>query len=587
MENEEIQIEKRNENKENNSTKEIQNKRQLIYQYNTIVAAILVTLVSIIVSLIGMAKGLIEPYVALFDLAIGIIMLLIVGLIYINKNSGVGAFFQVLNLGVVIYLFSSNVIFPPNIEKFWPLFPGYIVFAFILTIWFLFWALCGLIDSLLSVVQFFKKKSNNTFNWDKKAGKKSIILLLIVLPFTLFFTPVYQPTITLTFEEDFDVKFNFWQGCTFLDENMTGELNEHQVNIEIGHPIIDGLSFKTSRTNLTALQKMEQQMPNVTYRFVIGGAVTQKNTLSVLETVKTDGEILISATENKTIKNWRGFTCDIEGRIDLDRTEFRDSQVYLNEMFDWLAIRAPWVEMTSVGEINYAMDWNFDGDDDLQMARGLPAYTPERWDLYAPMLYRCWYEGPIPYGTPQDLDATYPTAFYTYSELSRFSNSVPKNKLGVYLGITNCSCYGRDMVVDDNGATNGYEALIQDARICKAFGIREITFFLLGSCMERDYSMGGVFDSYGVGFLDTMNESLNGANSDTPIKIKYNAESVSNPSATNSWYLQQDLLYNFNRWSYLVISSAILILGLVFLMQKKDDNASIEKSELIPNESAV
>ena len=51
--------------------------------------------------------------------------------------------------------------------------------------------------------------------------------------------------------------------------------------------------------------------------------------------------------------------------------------------------------------------------------------------------------------------------------------------------------------------------LMRDVLICKHFGVKEVTFFLLFDAPENEYVMGGVFSSYGMDFLDVMNATVN------------------------------------------------------------------------------
>nr|MDO8114111.1 hypothetical protein [Candidatus Sigynarchaeota archaeon] len=96
----------------------------------------------------------------------------------------------------------------------------------------------------------------------------------------------------------------------------------------------------------------------------------------------------------------------------------------------------------------------------------------------------------------------------------------PIAKRGVYMGITNCSCYGRDLPQDsglvtwflpeENGTATGFGNLVRDVLIAKHFQIPEVTFFLLKSASDDGvYIMGGTFEAYGVDFLDRIDEHVN------------------------------------------------------------------------------
>ena len=146
----------------------------------------------------------------------------------------------------------------------------------------------------------------------------------------------------------------------------------------------------------------------------------------------------------------------------------------------------------------------FDADLDLQLIEGQIAYTPKRFTLYAPMIYRCWPSGAIPYGSPKEtFDDAYRwgTSYMFYTRLTTVSAYIPQPHLGVYLGITNTSCYGRDMPQEEPiswGGPTGVDNLIRDILVAKSFGIREVTFFLQFTHTEPNGEVfGGLVESYG------------------------------------------------------------------------------------------
>ena len=144
------------------------------------------------------------------------------------------------------------------------------------------------------------------------------------------------------------------------------------------------------------------------------------------------------------------------------------------------------------------------------------------------------------------------------------------SRLGVYLGITNCTCYGRDVEVWEYGEYQGmgYDMLVRDTLIAKSFGAPIITLFILDTVFEWDYSMGGVFDSYGDDFLDRFNTSVNGVNSTKPFTIKKGG-----PSHTReNFYIEAyemayiDLLYNWNRTGLAILFSLVHIVATGWLV---------------------
>ncbi len=111
--------------------------------------------------------------------------------------------------------------------------------------------------------------------------------------------------------------------------------------------------------------------------------------------------------KNGTINHWRGFCFDIEGdpfNYQYNFTSFAGVVEEWNETFNYIdqmsQIRGKTIEMECVSEAQIAMDVPFDGQTDLQQDYGCPAYTPERFTTYAPMVYQCWYQGTQPYGSP-------------------------------------------------------------------------------------------------------------------------------------------------------------------------------------------
>jgi len=96
------------------------------------------------------------------------------------------------------------------------------------------------------------------------------------------------------------------------------------------------------------------------------------------------------------------------------------------------------------------------------------------------------------------------------------------DRLGIYLGETNCSCYGNDTQVYENGQYmgTGFDVLVRDSLICKSFGVKTLSYFLLfNSPSGNGWILGGDFGGYGEHFLDRLNAAVNGPNSTVPIKI--------------------------------------------------------------------
>ncbi len=201
------------------------------------------------------------------------------------------------------------------------------------------------------------------------------------------------------------------------------------------------------------------------------------------------------------------------------------------------------IDMECISVDSIALDLPL-GTTNLQQAYNDPSYTPENYSTYAPMIYRCSHVGDRPYGSAEDPNHPWGTSYSVYSQLELLSQSVPSNTLGVYLGITNCSCYGADLpqpgpITWGNGT--GLDNLIMDSLIAKSFGIKQITYFLDFDAMEDGYLMGSVFNSYGLNFLDIMNYWLN-VKPPNQIIIYY---TPSNAAIDNQ--LRSDWIYDFNQ----------------------------------------
>jgi hypothetical protein len=87
-----------------------------------------------------------------------------------------------------------------------------------------------------------------------------------------------------------------------------------------------------------------------------------------------------------------------------------------------------------------------------------------------------------------------------------------------------------------------------------------ITIFLLFTAIEGGYSMGGAFDSYGVQFLDQLNNSVNGVNSTRPFTIQKGPIDLAKtgvPATYQTYYL--DILYNLDH----MLDFSILLIVLI------------------------
>ncbi|MHA1734293.1 MAG: hypothetical protein ACTSU5_20330 [Promethearchaeota archaeon] len=363
------------------------------------------------------------------------------------------------------------------------------------------------------------------------------------------FLPVVSPNVYPVPVEirpqDYRVKFNFW-ATTNLSEyspEAKAEMNEHGVNVDLMFN-----EFSTAK-DIEKLVEWETQLPNITYRIVLWpGKALSNITLRTFEAT----ELLMELEANGTIDQWRGFCYDIEGDPFTYQSSFGSFDQAMgmwDAIFDFIdqksKERGKTIEMESVSTLKLVFDAPFDGDADLHKEYQYPAFIPERFTLYAPMVYRCWYEGEKPFGSPMDPLDPWSTSFEVYSAVWALEQNLPAEKVGVYLGITNCSCYGRDLPQPERiswGEHTGLSNLIRDVLVCKHFGVKEVTFFLPWTVIENGYSMGGVFETYGNDFLDVMDEYVNGPKAPEKFDIYYNyGDSEGSEAARYDW------VYDFSR----------------------------------------
>ena len=208
------------------------------------------------------------------------------------------------------------------------------------------------------------------------------------------------------------------------------------------------------------------------------------------------------------------------------------------------------------------------------------------------MIYRGAFLGPLPYGEypypsyfnlPPDQAWIYYQMYYLYKGLEQqYGNA---DRMGVLLGVTNCTCYGRDVVqeVSDGEIKYGYNKLVEDSLIAKHFRVETVTIFLLNTVIQDGFAMGGVFASYGDDFLDKFNESINGVNSTNLFTIRYQGPLYWNYFGVLPFF--QDAFLNLD--SILGIIYFMLIIGLniivVFYEEIKEKIKNIKKSAQNPN----
>jgi hypothetical protein len=392
----------------------------------------------------------------------------------------------------------------------------------------------------------------------KKKIKRGIAGLVLVfgicIPAISTYFDVYSPPIEIR-PQDYQVSFNFWamprinssyDPGTMAQYNLSvpynttilAELNEHKVNLDLTFG-----SFGLS--SVADLVAWETACPNITYRIVL----TPSAGLATLPAlVQTTVELIMA---NASLDQWKGLCFDIEGipfAYNWNFTSFDEAVEMWEGIFDYIdeksAERNKTIDMECVSVPTMADDVVFDGDADLQKEYTEPAYSPDRWSVYAPMVYRCWYEGTQPYGSPMRASKPWDTSYQVYNLLYALEGSFGINRTGIYLGITNTSCYGRDLPQLEAiswGEHTGLYNLMRDVLICKHFGVKEVTFFLLFDAPENGYVIGGVFSTYGMDFLDVMNATVN---TNPPDRFDIYYRQSDDKIGTR---LRSDWLYDFSR----------------------------------------
>ncbi len=367
---------------------------------------------------------------------------------------------------------------------------------------------------------------------------------------------VYNNVITIT-PQDFDAEIAFWAAFdnrTYTDVQKA-ELNQHNATLVVYHPpnIMDP---ERRQYYLDQMNYWKDHYPNVRFVMSIQGWVRINNTGNPLvdffyNTFPYDGSAegvilwakeFMNVSHSNNLTNFVGVNTDQEAadealldygvEIGANATRHAESVQLYNEFFEWRDLHYPDYVITSTMGEKAVLD-EIDGDDDLQVADKVNLLDVDGWDEIAPMIYRCGCEGTPPYGDlprPEPGDEGRPSSYVYYSmrflQQALLHHDGNTSRLGVYLGITNCTCYGADVEQydrDGNFVGYGYDQLVKDALIAKHFGSKIITLFILNTAMTSSkpdaHSMGGVFDSYGDGFLDDFMEDINGENSTVPFEL--------------------------------------------------------------------
>lgn len=405
-----------------------------------------------------------------------------------------------------------------------------------------------------------------------------IFIIAIGVPVLIFF-PLFNwnASITIT-PQDYDVELGFfgsWKHETYTADQKKA-LNRYSTVLyhysgdaytapdNINQDYINNMIYwKNHYSNV----KFIADIPGDNKDFVWDA--TAKNTTKL-------AKAWINLAKNESLSNIKGIGFDIEipiraalsesqGISTIPNRERHNAAIQIwNEFFDWKEQNAPEMITHGVFYMESTFDY-FDGDNDMQIANRLNGFDVPRWNKYAPMIYRGWGRGATPYGD-------YPVVqfwdrpgghYWAYSQLNFLSSAIMQehgdlSRLSVFLGGTNVSAYGRDIIqgVENGIYEYGFDSLIKDILIAKHFGAPTVYIFMLHTIMFEGYSIGGLFDAYGDDALDILYDAVNGIDSTKPFTIPYDG-----PLSWNYfgiWYFFVDELYSFD--SIL----GILYFGIIF-----------------------
>lgn len=569
----------------------------------------------ILVPIRGLWTYTVDPIAAIFDLLLGVTVCAVFILIFRCVHTRIGYFLTLINF-VFWWVIPCNWIINEwdDLRRFHQgtYFSMWIIFGILAGI-----ALLGLLNIILESARLANEEKSVLFGpWYRRIGtfqdfinklrlnplskvKKQIIndgikyvfiTILIALPGVLPFLNVFTFPVPVT-PQDYDITFNFWThpnmtaeysqsqqdtyglGERYYSEDVLDEFEQHEVNLDLTYGHLSG-------ADIASLVEWETRCPSITYRVVIAGNELSKVMIRTVEAT----ELLVEATLNGTLDQWIGFAYDIEGenfKYYSSYENYEQATGMWTALFDYIdaksAIIGKTIEMECISDAWTSKDAPFDNDNDVQITRGFNSYVPQRFTTYAPMIYRCWYQGEAPWGSEMDPSDPWDTSYEVYSTLYTLYNTVPEGTMGFYIGITNTSCYDRDLeqyepyswpVYDAN---TGEKNLQRDVLIAKHFGMEEITFFLAWTAIENGFAMGGVFDSYGIDFLDTMNQTVN---TDPPESFNV---FYKHADAEGSEDLKYDWVYDFSRLSGILQLLLVVAIALLYTYYADEILAFFEK----------
>jgi hypothetical protein len=423
-----------------------------------------------------------------------------------------------------------------------------------------------------------------------REGKKVLVICMFfiiigVVPVTIFSSNIELERITIT-PQDYQVNYAFW-GSHYHTRYTQDQLDElNQYNVTIAPYTVGSLTTQQSRDDFVdEMIWWRDNCANVKFLPAVIG-IPGSYVWDGAENTTILAKEIVQLIHDNSLTNVKGLSFDWERPVESDlelygindapnRTRHEESIVRWNEFFDWMDVNAPELITSCINYVSMSQD-TVDNDFDLHFLQGYNTFEVPLWDEYAPMIYRCGYKGTRPYGIPYNSSISIDTTYDFYTQLKAHVDGVVRvhgntDRVGVYLGITNCSCYGRDYDIVEFGENlgTGFDVLVRDALICKSFGIKNLTIFILDTVIENGYSMGGVFETYGDDFLDRFDAAVNGPDSTEPFSIpvgNLQTDDILLPDSIH--YYLMDYLYNLDTILRFLGISVALIIGSIFIVLK-------------------
>ncbi|MHA1340579.1 MAG: hypothetical protein ACTSRZ_10550 [Promethearchaeota archaeon] len=369
--------------------------------------------------------------------------------------------------------------------------------------------------------------------------KKILIgMWLLVILTSLFSIPVYPIEIK---PKNYQIKIAFWGNYYYNNADVWTKLNNYNTTLYLfSPPKINNVDQKTEFINL--MQYRKTKYPNVTMFIVVYPSYGVFSWDGVADEITNYAKLLIQTITENNLTNVIGVVFDIEEPLK-DRfmegidttpnlTRHEHSIQIWNEFIQWKNNYAPNIMISFVNYVDSVVD-PLDNDFDTTIVKKYNFLDINECEEYAAMVYRCYYSGKKPYGSypESDIIAKYLDKghYFIYSNALTFCRSMEKlfgsnDKVNIYLGITNCSCYGGEVnqyYANFKYEGKGFDSLVKDILILKHFRVPKVTIFLLNTAMEKGYAMGGFFESYGLEALDKLYNLVNGENSQNTFKIYY------------------------------------------------------------------